>query len=88
LFSTTRLNKILDSLNTRFLIIPWVKVPHLASHILGLTVRRIALEWQRKYGYPLYLLETFVEKERFKGACYKAANRPPPVPLSNPKVYA
>jgi Domain of unknown function (DUF4338) len=60
--------------NTRFLILPWVKVPHLASHILGLIVRRIAADWQRKYGHPLYLLETFVEKERFKGTCYKAAN--------------
>lgn len=60
--------------NTRFLIFPWVKVPHLASHILGLTVRRIAADWQGKYGHPLYLLETFVEKERFKGTCYKAAN--------------
>jgi hypothetical protein len=60
--------------NTRFLILPWVKVPHLASHILGLIVRRIASDWQKKYGHPLYLLETFVEKERFKGTCYKAAN--------------
>jgi hypothetical protein len=60
--------------NTRFLILPWVKVPHLASHILGLIVRRIAFDWQEKYGHPLYLLETFVEKERFKGTCYKAAN--------------
>jgi hypothetical protein len=60
--------------NTRFLILPWVKVPHLASHILGLIVRRITLDWQRKYNHPLYLLESFVEKERFKGTCYKAAN--------------
>jgi len=60
--------------NTRFLILPWVKVPHLASHILGLIVRRIASDWQGKYGHPLYMLETFVEKERFKGTCYKAAN--------------
>jgi hypothetical protein len=60
--------------NTRFLILPWVKVPHLASHILGLIVRRIASDWKEKYGHPLYLLETFVEKERFKGTCYKAAN--------------
>jgi hypothetical protein len=60
--------------NTRFLILPWVKVPHLASHILGLIVRRIDSDWQEKYGHPLYLLETFVEKERFKGTCYKAAN--------------
>jgi hypothetical protein len=60
--------------NTRFLILPWVKVPHLASHILGMITRRIALDWQRKYGHPLYLLESFVDKERFKGTCYKAAN--------------
>ncbi len=60
--------------NTRFLILPWVKVPHLASHILGLIVRRIVADWQSKYSHPLYLLETFVEKERFKGTCYKAAN--------------
>jgi hypothetical protein len=69
-----RTNLIYTTDNTRFLILPWVKVPHLASHILGLTVRRIALDWQSKYGHPLYLLETFVEKERFKGTCYKAAN--------------
>jgi hypothetical protein len=69
-----RNNLLYTTNNTRFLILPWVKVPHLASHILGLTVRRIALDWQRKYGHPLYLLETFVEKERFRGTCYKAAN--------------
>lgn len=60
--------------NTRFLILPWVKVPHLASHILGMIIRRIASDWQQKYGHPLYLLESFVEKERFKGTCYKATN--------------
>lgn len=60
--------------NTRFLILPWVKVPHLASHILGLVCRRIASDWQTKYGHPVYSLETFVEKDRFKGTCYKAAN--------------
>ena len=60
--------------NTRFLILPWVKVPHLASHILGLIVRRITADWQGKYGHPLYLLETFVEKGLFKGTCYQAAN--------------
>ena len=60
--------------NTRFLILPWVKVPHLASHVLGLIVHRITSDWQGKYGHPLYLLETFVEKERFKGTCYQAAN--------------
>ena len=60
--------------NTRFLVLPWVKVPHLASHILGLISRRIASDWQIKYGHPVHLLETFVEKDRFKGTCYKAAN--------------
>ena len=60
--------------NSRFLILPWVKVPHLASHILGRIIRRISSDWQTKYGHPLCLLETFVEQDRFKGTCYKAAN--------------
>lgn len=60
--------------NMRFLILPWVKVPHLASHILGQAIRRISLDWVEKYGHPVYLLETFVEKERFLGTCYRAAN--------------
>jgi hypothetical protein len=72
--ASRRSHLIYTTNNTRFLILPWVKVPHLASHILGLIVRRISLDWQTKYGHPLYLLETFVEKERFKGTCYKAAN--------------
>lgn len=60
--------------NMRFLILPWVKVPHLASHILGQVARRIGQDWVQKYGHPVYLLETFVEKRRFAGTCYKAAN--------------
>ncbi len=60
--------------NIRFLILPWVKVPHLASHILGQVARRIGQDWVKKYGHPIYLLETFVEKQRFAGTCYKAAN--------------
>ncbi len=60
--------------NTRFLILPWVRVPHLASHILGLTARSIAAQWQQKYQSPLLALETFVERDRFAGTCYKAAN--------------
>jgi len=72
--SSRRNHLIYTTNNTRFLILPWVKVPHLASHILGLIIRRIASDWQDKYGHRLYLLETFVEKERFKGTCYKAAN--------------
>lgn len=60
--------------NTRFLILPWVKVPHLASHILSLIVKRVSEDWEKKYGHPIYCLETFVECDRFKGTCYKAAN--------------
>ena len=60
--------------NMRFLILPWVKVPHLASHLLGQVKRRIIQDWLKKYGHPVYMLETFVEKQRFAGTCYKAAN--------------
>jgi len=60
--------------NSRFLIFPWVDVPHLASHILSLICSRISPDWIEKYGHPLHMLETFVECERFKGTCYKAAN--------------
>ena len=60
--------------NMRFLILPWVRVPHLASHILGRVARRISSEWIEKYGHPLYLLETFVERDCFRGICYQAAN--------------
>ena len=60
--------------NQRFLILPWVTVPHLASHILGLIRKRIADDWQRRYCHPIHLLETFVEQERFRGTCYRAAN--------------
>ena len=60
--------------NTRFLILPWVEVPHLASHVLGKAARRIRGDWQDKYGHPVHLLETFVERDRFAGTCYRAAN--------------
>ena len=60
--------------NTRFLILPWVVVPHLASHVLGLLVRRIRADWQAKYGHPVYAVETFVDRSRFRGVCYQAAN--------------
>lgn len=60
--------------NTRFLILPWIKVPHLASHILGKIARRISKDWKDRYGHGLYCLETFVERGRFLGTCYKAAN--------------
>jgi len=60
--------------NMRFLILPWVKVPHLASHVLGRVARRISSDWVKRYNHPIYLLETFVEKERFRGTSYQAAN--------------
>ncbi len=60
--------------NNRFLILPWVTVPNLASHLLGLLSRRISRDWIEKYNHPLYLLETFVQKDRFIGTCYKSAN--------------
>jgi len=60
--------------NTRFLILPWVTVPHLASHILALLARRVCADWQDKYGHPIHALETFVDRGRFKGTCYRAAN--------------
>ena len=60
--------------NTRFLILPWVRVPHLASHLLGLSARTINKDWQTLYNHPIYWLETFVDTERFAGTCYKAAN--------------
>jgi hypothetical protein len=60
--------------NTRFLILPWVRAPHLASHVLGAVARRISADWQSKYGHGLDWLETFVEHERFAGSCYRAAN--------------
>lgn len=69
---TRRLSAVAN--NTRFLILPWVKVPHLASHLLGTIVKRISSDWQYKYGHPLHLIETFVEHDRFRGTCYRAAN--------------
>lgn len=58
--------------NSRFLIFPWVNVPHLASHILSLVAKRISSDWELKYGHGLYLLETFVECGRFKGTCLQS----------------
>jgi hypothetical protein len=60
--------------NSRFLVLPWVSVKHLASHILGQMARRIAGDWQQVYGHPVYFLETFVDPERHRGTCYRAAN--------------
>jgi len=60
--------------NSRFLILPWVAVPGLASHLLSQVVRQVGADWQRKYAHPIYLLETFVQRDRFAGTCYRAAN--------------
>jgi SRSO17 transposase len=60
--------------NSRFLIFPWVQVPHLASHVLSLTIRRLKKDWEEQFHHPLWLLETFVDPSRFKGTSYKAAN--------------
>ncbi|NOR22850.1 MAG: DUF4338 domain-containing protein, partial [Desulforhopalus sp.] len=60
--------------NTRFLILPKIRVPHLASHILGRIMRRIQRDWESKYAHPIHMVETFVERDLFRGTCYKAAN--------------
>ncbi len=59
---------------TRFLILPWVRVPHLASHLLGRMSRQLSSDWQRAYAHPIYFTETFVDPERNRGTCYRAAN--------------
>jgi hypothetical protein len=60
--------------NTRYLILPFVNVPHLASHILACMARRLSADWEHHFGHPLYYLETFVDPGRFRGTCYRAAN--------------
>ena len=60
--------------NTRFLILPWVRVPHLASHILGKMTGILSQDWERMYGHPVYFAETFIDPGRFRGTCYRAAN--------------
>lgn len=60
--------------NSRFLILPWVKSKNLASKVLSLAAKHIAFDWLKAYGFQPVLLETFVDKERFLGTCYRAAN--------------
>jgi hypothetical protein len=60
--------------NTRFLILPWVEVPHLASHLLARVAKQLSQDWERLYHHPIYFVETFVDPERFRGTCYRAAN--------------
>ena len=67
-------NLFLATNNMRFLVMPWVRVAHLASHILGRIARRIKQDWVERYGHPVVVLETFVDTSRFRGTCYRAAN--------------
>jgi len=60
--------------NTRFLILPWVQVPCLASHLLSLNRHRLCSDWQEIYNHPIHLVETFVDTQRYQGICYKADN--------------
>jgi hypothetical protein len=69
-----RQNIRLLAYNTRFLILPWISVPHLASHILGRMAKLVPADWVAVYRHPVYFLETFVDPQRFRGTCYRAAN--------------
>jgi hypothetical protein len=60
--------------NTRFLILPWIRVPHLASHILSRVTTMLPHDWERLYGHPVWFVETFIDPDRFRGTCYRAAN--------------
>lgn len=71
---TRRQNLCYMTNNTRFLILPWIKVPNLASHVLSQITQRIRADWQRKYAHPIYYLETFVDQSRYRGICYRSAN--------------
>ena len=68
----TRLHLVVN--NVRFLVLPWVRLPHLASQVLALSARELAHAWQQRYGHPVVLAETFVDCARFAGTCYRAAN--------------
>jgi hypothetical protein len=72
--ATRRRHVHLVAYNSRFLILPWVEVPHLASHLLGRMTRRLPTEWTQVYGHPVYFAETFTDPTRFRGTCYRAAN--------------
>jgi hypothetical protein len=69
-----RRNIRLVAYNTRFLILPWIRVPHLASHILGQMTNSLSRDWERMYGHQVYFAETFIDPARFRGTCYRAAN--------------
>ncbi len=72
--ATKRARLHLVAQNTRFLLLPWVRVPHLASKVLAANLRRLRADWRARYGHDLLLAETFVDPTRFRGTCYRAAN--------------
>ena len=69
-----RQNIRLIAYNSRFLVLPWLEVPHLASHLLGRMAQRLSRDWEAVYAHPVYYLESFVDPTRFQGTCYRAAN--------------
>lgn len=71
---TRRRNIRFLAYNSRYLILPWVRVPYLASHLLGCMTRRLPKEWEQLYGHRVHFVETFVHPQRFRGTCYRAAN--------------
>ena len=71
---TRRRNIRFIAYNTRFLILPWIRVPHLASHLLGRMAAILSDDWDRMYRHPIYFAETFIDPGRFRGTCYRAAN--------------
>jgi Domain of unknown function (DUF4338) len=72
--ATREANLRLVAYQTRFLILPWVRVPHLASHLLGRMARQLSADWERVYAHPIYFTQTFVDPSRYRGTCYRAAN--------------
>ena len=71
--ATRERNLSLLTNNTRFLILPWVRVRYLASHLLSRICRELAGNWMDKYGHPIHMIETFVQRDRYRGTCYRAA---------------
>lgn len=69
-----RKNIHLLAYNPRFLLLPWVRIRYLASHLLARMTGMLSAEWVRVYGHPLYFVETFIDPERYRGTCYRAAN--------------
>ena len=73
--SSTRVRKLPWVVNNRrFLVLPWIRIPHLASRVLGANLRRLSRDWQAVYGHDVLLAETFVDSTRFAGTCYRASN--------------